>query len=63
VVLQNESFAYVKKIVLLEDQLGIKKEETSILNKQIVKLKTKMIIGGVVGGAIITGLTYLLLVR
>jgi hypothetical protein len=39
VVLQNESFAYVKKIVLLEDQLGIKKEETSILNKQIVKLK------------------------
>jgi hypothetical protein len=33
-VLQNESFAYVKKIVLLEDQLGIKKEETSILNKQ-----------------------------
>jgi hypothetical protein len=37
-VLQNESFAYVKKIVL-EDQLGIKKEETSILNKQIVKLK------------------------
>jgi hypothetical protein len=40
-VLQNESFAYVKKIVLLEDQLGIKKEETSILNKQIVKLKLR----------------------
>jgi hypothetical protein len=63
VVLQNESFAYVKKIVLLEDQLGIKKEETGILNKQIVKLKTKMVVGGLVGGAIITGLTYLLLVR
>jgi hypothetical protein len=30
VVLQNESFAYVKKIVLLEDQLGIKRRETSI---------------------------------
>jgi hypothetical protein len=32
-VLQNESFAYVKKIVL-EDQLGIKKEEqVYLINK------------------------------
>jgi hypothetical protein len=38
-VLQNESFAYVKKIVLLGRP--IKKEETSILNKQIVKLKNQ----------------------
>jgi hypothetical protein len=35
VVLQNESFAYVKKIVLLEDQLGIKKrrEQVYLINK------------------------------
>jgi hypothetical protein len=61
--LQNEAFAYVKKIVLLEEQVGIQKDIVVEKNTQIKGLKKKMVFGGLIGGAIITGLTYLLIVK
>lgn len=62
-VLQNEAFAYVKKIVLLEEQVGVQKDIVVEKNTQIKGLKKKMVFGGLIGGAIITGLTYLLIVK
>jgi hypothetical protein len=62
-VLQNESFAYVKKIVLLEEQVGVQKDIVVEKNIQIRGLKTKMVFGGIIGGVIITTLTYLLIVK
>lgn len=54
--LQGEVASYLKKILILEDQLVNRQKVIDEKNLQIKKMKTKMIFGGVGGGVAIIGL-------
>jgi chromosome segregation ATPase len=54
--LQGEVDAYLKKILILEEQVTNRQQVIDEKNLQIRKMKTKMIFGGVSGGVAIIGL-------
>ena len=54
--LQGEVGAYLKKILILEEQVTNRQQVIDEKNLQIRKMKTKMIFGGVSGGVAIIGL-------
>jgi chromosome segregation ATPase len=60
--LQGEIDAYLKKILILEEQVTNRQQVIDEKNLQIRKMKTKMIFGGVSGGVAIIGLIFGLLV-
>jgi hypothetical protein len=55
-ILQNEILALVAKLKLSDEQLANRDDVIKTMNKQMSKLKTKMIIGGIGGGIIIVAL-------
>lgn len=55
-VLQDEILALVAKLKLSDEQLTNRDDVIKTMNKQMSKLKTKMIIGGIGGGIIIVAL-------
>jgi hypothetical protein len=60
--LQGEVVSYLKKILILEDEVGNRQNVIDEKNLQLRKIKTKMIFGGVTGGVVIIGLVLSLLV-
>ena len=54
--LQGEIAGYLKKIIILEGQVENRQQMIDLKDKQIRKMKTKMIFGGVGGGVAIIGL-------
>lgn len=60
--LQGEVAAYLKKIFILEDQVANRQLVIDEKNLQLRKMKTKMVIGGIGGGAAIIGLILTLVV-
>ena len=54
--LQGEVAAYLKKILLLEEQVANRQQVIDEKNLQIRKMKTKMVFGGIGGGVAIIGL-------
>ncbi len=54
--LQGEVASYLKKIMILEDQLTNRQQVIDEKNLQIRKMKTKMIFGGIGGSVAIIGL-------
>lgn len=54
--LQGEVASYLKKILILEDQLTNRQQVIDEKDSQIRKMKTKMIFGGIGGGVTIIGL-------
>ena len=54
--LQGEVASYLKKILILEDEVANRQQVIDEKNLQIRKMKTKMVIGGIGGGAAIVGL-------
>lgn len=54
--LQGEVASYLKKILILEDQLANRGKVIDEKNLQIRKMKTKMVLGGIGGGVAIIGL-------
>lgn len=54
--LQGEVAAYLKKILILEEQVANRQQVIDEKNLQIRKMKTKMIFGGIGGGVAIIGL-------
>ena len=54
--LQGEIDAYLKKILILEEQVTNRQQVIDEKNLQLRKMKTKMIFGGVSGGVAIIGL-------
>jgi len=54
--LQGEVAAYLKKILILEEQVVNRQQVIDEKNLQIRKMKTKMVIGGLGGGVAIIGL-------
>ena len=54
--LQGEVDAYLKKILILEEQVTNRQQVIDEKNLQLRKMKTKMIFGGVSGGVAIIGL-------
>lgn len=54
--LQGEVASYLKKIMILEDQVTNRQQVIDEKNLQIRKMKTKMIFGGIGGGVAIVGL-------
>lgn len=54
--LQGEVASYLKKILILEDQLVNRGKVIDEKNLQIRKMKTKMVLGGIGGGVAIIGL-------
>ena len=54
--LQGEVASYLKKILILEDQLTNRQQVIDEKNLQIRKMKTKMVLGGIGGGVAIIGL-------
>lgn len=59
--LQNQILAYEKKIKLMQEESGIKDQIVTEQDKQIKKLKTKMVIGGIGSGAAIIALILVLI--
>lgn len=55
-ILQDEILALVAKLKLSDEQLTNRDEVIKTMDKQMSKLKTKMIIGGIGGGIIIVAL-------
>ena len=55
-ILQDEILALVAKLKLSDEQLTNRDDIIKTMNKQMSKLKTKMIIGGIGGGIIIVAL-------
>ena len=55
-ILQDEILALVAKLKLSDEQLTNRDDLIKTMNKQMSKLKTKMIIGGIGGGIIIVAL-------
>lgn len=55
-ILQDEILALVAKLKLSDEQLANRDDVIKTMNKQMSKLKTKMIIGGIGGGIIIVAL-------
>jgi len=60
--LQGEVAAYLKKILILENEVANRQQVIDEKNLQIRKLKTKMVVGGLGGGVAIIGLILGLLV-
>ena len=60
--LQGEVASYLKKILILEDQVDNRQQVIDEKNLQLKKMKTKMIFGGIGGGVAIIGLILCLLV-
>jgi chromosome segregation ATPase len=60
--LQGEVAAYLKKILILEEQVANRQQVIDEKNLQIRKMKTKMVLGGIGGGAAIIGLILTLVV-
>jgi SMC interacting uncharacterized protein involved in chromosome segregation len=60
--LQGEVAAYLKKILILEEQVANRQQVIDEKNLQLRKMKTKMIVGGLGGGVAIIGLILGLLV-
>jgi uncharacterized protein (DUF3084 family) len=54
--LQGEVASYLKKILILEDEVTNRQQVIDEKNTQIRKMKTKMIFGGIGGGVAIIGL-------
>lgn len=54
--LQGEVAAYLKKILILEEQVANRQQVIDEKNLQIRKMKTKMVFGGIGGGVAIIGL-------
>ena len=54
--LQGEVVSYLKKILILEDQVNNRQQVIDEKNLQLRKMKTKMIFGGLGGGVAIIGL-------
>ena len=54
--LQGEVAAYLKKILILEEQVDNRQQVIDEKNLQIRKMKTKMVFGGIGGGVAIIGL-------
>jgi len=61
--LQGEVASYLKKILILEDQLANRQKVIDEKNIQLRKAKTKMIFGGIGGSVIISVLVGLLIVN
>ena len=59
--LQGEVVSYLKKILILEDQVNNRQQVIDEKNLQLRKMKTKMIVGGFGGGVAIIGLILSLL--
>ena len=59
--LQGEVVSYLKKILILEDQVDNRQQVIDEKNIQLRKMKTKMIVGGLGGGVAIIGLILSLL--
>ena len=59
--LQGEVASYLKKILILEDQVDNRQQVIDEKNLQLRKMKTKMIVGGLGGGVAIIGLILSLL--
>ena len=55
-ILQDEILALLAKLKLSDEQLTNRDDVIKTMNKQMSKLKTKMIIGGIGGGIIIVAL-------
>ena len=60
--LQGEVAAYLKKILILEDEVANRQQVIDEKNLQLRKMKTKMVVGGLGGGVAIIGLILGLLV-
>jgi len=60
--LQGEIAAYLKKILILEEQVANRQQVIDEKNLQLRKMKTKMVFGGIGGGVAIIGLVLGLLV-
>jgi chromosome segregation ATPase len=60
--LQGEVAAYLKKILILEEQVTNRQQVIDEKNLQLRKMKTKMVVGGLGGGVAIIGLILGLLV-
>ena len=60
--LQGEVAAYLKKILILEEQVANRQQVIDEKNLQLRKMKTKMVFGGIGGGVAIIGLVLGLLV-
>jgi SMC interacting uncharacterized protein involved in chromosome segregation len=60
--LQGEVAAYLKKILILEEQVANRQQVIDEKNLQLRKMKTKMVVGGLGGGVAIIGLILGLLV-
>lgn len=54
--LQNQIYLYIKKVNILENEIDNREKVIKEKNSQIRKIKTKMVIGGIGGGATIIGL-------
>ena len=54
--LQGEVASYLKKILILEEQVDNRQQVIDEKNLQIRKMKTKMVFGGIGGGVAIIGL-------
>lgn len=54
--LQGEVAAYLKKILILENEVANRQQVIDEKNLQIRKMKTKMVFGGIGGGVAIIGL-------
>lgn len=54
--LQGEVAAYLKKIMILEEQVTNRQQVIDEKNLQLRKMKTKMVVGGIGGGVAIIGL-------
>lgn len=60
--LQGEVASYLKKILILEEQVTNRQQVIDEKNLQLRKMKTKMVVGGIGGGVAIIGLILGLLV-
>lgn len=60
--LQGEVASYLKKILILEDEVANRQQVIDEKNLQLRKMKTKMVVGGLGGGVAIIGLILGLLV-
>ena len=54
--LQGEVASYLKKILILEEQVANRQQVIDEKNLQLRKMKTKMVVGGLGGGVAIIGL-------
>ena len=58
--LQKQIFEYTKNELIYNDMLDNREYIISEKNREISRLKTKILVGGIGGGVVITGLIYLL---